>query len=446
VLGRSGFFDRIVKTSVLFICSIGIGICVFNFSNQNFRDESRLFGNDKEKEFVAIIDEIPVESEYTLSARAEVNYGYVLLRIEKGSVIQYGDKLLVKAKCEIPEPFDTNTGTTFNYKRYLMARYMHHVCKVKSFEIIEKDSGNYIHARLYELRLWFSGHVDGAFDDPHAGLIKGVLLGDKSGLSPELKSDMTVAGVIHIAVLSGSNIAMVAGIIFGLSKSFPYNIRILLSVCIVVLFVLLSGAEPPAVRAGVLVVIMFMSKFLHRTLHTGRALLTIAVIMVFWNPFALVYDMSFHLSFLATIGIVYVAPLMEVVFKRVTERFGLREVLAGTLGAQVVVTPLILYATGALSIVSLPANVLIGWAVPVLMGIGFFGGLFHVISGFLAMPVVFLAEVFSGYIVSITKVSAHIPYAQILLPLNHPLLLCAMYIGLFFTLRRLKIYSQKVSS
>jgi competence protein ComEC len=241
-----------------------------------------------------------------------------------------------------------------------------------------------------------------------------VLLGDKSGLGKELKSEMTVAGVIHIAVLSGSNIALVAAIIFGLTKMLSYNLRIILSVTVVLLFVMLSGAEPPALRAGILVVIIFLGKFLHRELHVGRGLLLAAFIMVFINPFSLIYDMSFQLSFLATIGIVYVAPWVEKFCGKITQRFGLREVVAGTLGAQIAVTPLLMYSTGAFSIVSLPANVLIVWAVPMLMALGFFGGALHAVSIYLALPIAFLGELISGYIIFITKLFAHMSYAQIL--------------------------------
>ncbi len=438
--------DRYSRSILL--CALGIAAGVFRFSiaEHYFQNTLQSMTSEKKVELTGVIDEIPVISDSTVSARTRIDQGYVLVRLDRGSAVAYGDRIVFKGVCELPDTFETNTGTTFDYPHYLMARGIHHVCKVSSYEILEKHQGNYIQEKLYQLRLWFSFHIDQAFKNPHAGLIKGVLLGDKSGLSQDLKQDMTVAGVIHIAVLSGSNIAMVAAIIFGLCKSFPYRIRIIVSVIIVVLFILLSGADPPAVRAGILVLIIFLGKYLHRAPDTGRALLLIGFIMVCYNPFALIYDMSFQLSFLATIGIVHVAPLMEKVCHRVTEKCGLREVLSGTLGAQAVVTPLILYATGAFSIVSLPANVLIGWAVPVLMALGFFGGALHIISGFIAAPIVFLAECMSHYIVSITKISAHLPYAQILLPLHYPILLPIMYVILFVILKRLRIALRKASS
>jgi competence protein ComEC len=420
ILFRTKCLNKVTFALFLIIFSSIVGVSRFVFAENAFEKDKQEFDleyvhNPKNKnEFVGVIDEIPTKSEFAISARTKTDHGYVLLRIEKGNDVDYGDMLSVHAQCELPEDFETNTGATFDYDRYLMARDMHHICKVSSLKIFGYSKGNLLQEYLYSIRLWFSDHIDQAFKNPHAGLVKGVLLGDKSGLTTELKSEMTIAGVIHIAVLSGSNIALVATIIFCITKYFSYNARIFLTTCIIVCFVLLSGADPPAVRAGILVLIIFFGKFLHRKPHTGRALLVVAFCMVMWNPFALMYDMSFQLSFLATIGIVYIAPFLENKFKKVTERCGLREILSATLGAQLAVTPLLLYSTGSFSIVSLPANILICWAVPVLMCLGFFGGLLHVFSSFVALPIVLLGELCSNYIIFITKVSAHVPYAQIL--------------------------------
>jgi competence protein ComEC len=137
--------------------------------------------------------------------------------------------------------------------------------------------------------------------------------------------------------------------------------------------------------------------------------------MIINNPFALVFDMSFQLSFLATMGIVYVAPVIERYVGWITERYGLREIVAGTIGAQITVTPLLLYATGALSIVSLPANILIGWSVPLLMLCGFVAGVLHMISYIVAAPMIWVGELFSKYIIFITEQAAHIPYAQLVI-------------------------------
>lgn len=431
---------------LILILAGALGMFRFSYSEKVFQIQSDEVLNNKEIEITGTITEIPTESDRSVSAKVKTDSGNVILRFRVGEELKYGDNVNAKVICEIPKDFETSSGTIFNYKKYLMARNIHHVCNVKSFEIILQNKGNYIQAQLYKLRIWFSSHIDDAISNPHAGLVKGVLLGDKDGLTTELKSEMTIAGVIHIAVLSGSNIAIVAGIIFGLLVSLSYNIRIFFTVISVVLFVLLSGAEPPAVRAGILVVIIFLGKFIHRKPDTGRVLLLAAFIMIIWNPFALIYDMSFQLSFLATIGIMYIAPIIKSYLNKVTERFALREIISSTLGAQIAVTPLLLYSTGMLSVVSLPANILICFAVPVLMMFGFFSGLLHVFSPFLAMPIVFISETISNYIIFTTKTSAHFPYAQIFVPINHPIILLGMYLIIFIILNKLRSVKGKESN
>lgn len=416
------------------------------YHERMFLESSHMIVSEVSIVLEGVVDEIPTTSEHTTSARVKGEYGYVLMRFERGSNIAYGDQVRIEGTCEIPESFKTSTGMMFDYRSYLMARGIHHVCTVDSYIITSRHQGGMIQDMLYRLRLWFSDHLDGAFVSPHAGLVKGVLLGDKSGLSDELKADMTIAGVIHIAVLSGSNIAIVAMLIFALTRVLPYRLRIITTITMVIWFILLSGAEPPAVRAGLLVIIIFVGKWIHRAPHTGRALFCIAVCMIINNPFALIFDMSFQLSFLATIGIVYVAPVVERYTWWITEKYGLREVVAGTIGAQITVTPLLLYATGALSIVSLPANILIGWSVPLLMLCGFVAGVLHVISYIVAAPVIWIGEWFSKYIIFVTEQAAHIPYAQLVVPVHYPVVLCSMYVMLFLIVKRLQNVQEKESN
>src|SRR5690606_11317679 len=102
-----------------------------------------------------------------------------------------------------------------------------------------------------------------------------------------------------------------------------------------------------------------------------RLLVVTAVVMLIHNPLILRYDPSFQLSFLATIGLIYVSPLFErLLTNRIPSRT-IREIVVGTLATYVFVLPLLLYMTGEMSVVSLPANLLVLPVVPVLMATGF---------------------------------------------------------------------------
>ncbi|MEJ0001625.1 MAG: ComEC/Rec2 family competence protein [bacterium] len=104
-----------------------------------------------------------------------------------------------------------------------------------------------------------------------------------------------------------------------------------------------------------------------RTYDIGRALVLAGVLMILANPMLLAYDVSFQLSFLATVAVVFLSPKIEKYFLWVTPRFGLRDIVSVTVAAYLFVLPFILYEMGNLSLVALPANILVLPFVPVTM-------------------------------------------------------------------------------
>ena len=89
--------------------------------------------------------------------------------------------------------------------------------------------------------------------------------------------------------------------------------------------------------------------------------------MIAVNPYVLAYDIGFQLSFIATLGLIYLSMIMENKLGLVTERFGVRGIVATTISAQVAVLPWLFYQIGEVSLVSLPTNLLIVPLVPVTM-------------------------------------------------------------------------------
>jgi competence protein ComEC len=108
--------------------------------------------------------------------------------------------------------------------------------------------------------------------------------------------------------------------------------------------------------------------------------------MVLLNPFVLVYDVSFQLSFIATVAVIFLAPRIEKYFLWITPRFGLRDIITVTCAAYVFVLPFILYKMGNLSLVALPANILILPLIPFTMFLGFMTGFAGIIWYVFAVP------------------------------------------------------------
>ena len=180
-------------------------------------------------------------------------------------------------------------------------------------------------------------------------------------------------------------------------------------------FVLAAGAGAASVRAGIMATIALYGRATGRTYHAVRALIVAGVLMVLWNPLTLMFDPGFQLSFIATLGLIYGAPITERWFSFVKIAM-LKEIIASTVAAQIAVLPLLLYQNGLLSLIALPANVMVLPLVPFAMLASAIAGA----AGFLipaAAPVfAFPAYLLLSYITGVVEIAAHLPYAAVTLP------------------------------
>jgi competence protein ComEC len=138
--------------------------------------------------------------------------------------------------------------------------------------------------------------------------------------------------------------------------------------------------------------------------------------MVSWNPFVLVYDPGFQLSFLATFGLIFLSPVFEKKLMFVSEKFALREIVSSTFATQVFVFPLLMYKVGYISVVAPLVNILVLPVVPFAMLLGFVVGVFGIISFYFAVPFSFLAHLIFSYIFLVVGFFAKMPFSSVSLP------------------------------
>jgi len=165
-------------------------------------------------------------------------------------------------------------------------------------------------------------------------------------------------------------------------------------------------------------------------------LLVAATIMVLINPYILVYDVGFQLSFLATAGLILLAPHIEKVFLKVTNFLGARSFIVATIATQIAVLPLLLYKIGEFSVVAVIVNVLVLPMVAAAMLLTFLTGLLAFISPLLASVVAVPAYWSLQYINEIALWFSALPFAAFIVPPFPFYLVPLLYIVLGFLLWR----------
>ncbi len=336
----------------------------------------------------------------------------VLAVVPLHPVLLYGDSVRVTGELSYPEPFETLGGRVFDYPAYLRKDGIVLMLPRADVEIggASVPLSMQILRTLFIVRKEFAEGVSAAIPEPASSLAMGMLVGGKQGLGKELLLAFTLSGLLPIVVLSGYNVMIVAEAVMRMLRRAPKMLATSAAALTIVLFVLSAGAGASAFRAGAMACVGLFARATGRTYDALRILLVVFVLMVAWNPYLLLHDPGFQFSFAATLGIIVGAPIVSGWLAWIRSSV-LREVCATTISAQAFVLPLLLYQTGTLSLVSVPANILALPLVPLAMLLSFVAGIVGLVLPVVAPIAGLPAYVVLSVIISIATISAELPLA-----------------------------------
>ncbi len=378
----------------LFVVVCIFGMLYYQFQDPDITQQHIAYYNGETVRFGGIVVKEPdVRSDHqklTIDARQGIENasvrleGKVLVKTELYPPYQYGDYLDITCTIQKPEPleFETEAGVrVFEYDKYLARYNIYSVCYRPHIAVIGRGYGNVLLAGLLSVKTKFTGAIQKVLAEPHASFLGGLVLGAKKSIPDDLMENFNRTGTTHIVALSGYNITIIAILVLNLCKHFWISRRgaFWVSLFAITFFVLITGAQASVVRAGIMGMLVLLATQLGRMSRITNTLALAAFVMVLVNPKVLVFDAGFQLSFLATMGLVYLSPILERGLKKIPNIFELRMNLVATMSATIATLPLILFQFGRLSTVALLVNMLILPLIPVAMGVGFLMGILSLI-------------------------------------------------------------------
>ncbi|HMA78582.1 MAG TPA: ComEC/Rec2 family competence protein [Candidatus Paceibacterota bacterium] len=332
--------------------------------------------------------------------------------------IAYGDQLRMAGQLSQPEAFTTELGRTFDYPGFLQAREVSYLVRYpEELSVVGVGQGNPLIAGLLTFKEQFQVALRSVVPAPSVQLAEGILLGEKQGLGETWEELFRRTGVIHIVVLSGFNVMLVVGfMLFTLSYVTGVRGKVIGGLIGITTFVLLVGLSPSVTRAGIMAGLVLLALLLGRSYAIVRALLLAGAIMVLVNPYVLLYDPGFQLSFMATLGLIVVAPYFEERLTLAPQTLNVRSYIVATIATQIAVLPLLLYHIGEVSLVAVLANVLVLPAVATAMALAFATGLVALIHTSLALPLAWLTDVVLRYMLAVVAWLGEWPLAAVPVP------------------------------
>ena len=264
--------------------------------------------------------------------------------------------------------------------------------------------------KLTPVRRQLAVNINRLLPEPQGALLSGILLGVKSDLPKHFKEALVNTSTIHIAVVSGQNLSLLAGFILNLAGLIGRRKAIILSWLACLFYTFLTGLEIPVLRAFIMVSFTFLAQILGRENESVWILILTALLMLIFQPLWIT-SISFQLSFLATLAVVAVAPRVIERLKFVPEI--IREDFGVSFSAQLLTFPIIALNFHNLSLIGLLVNTLVLWTITPIMILGVVSLSLSFLFGNVVM---LLPGVFLTYFVYIVNFFAQVPLASIYIP------------------------------
>ena len=282
-------------------------------------------------------------------------------------------------------------------------------------------------AWIYRLRERMLDGIRAYLPGTSGRLVAGICLGEVSALPVQLETDFRVCGLTHLLVVSGLHMTVLTGALFALLRRLRAGRigTLLITLAFLWLFMLLVGFSCSVVRAGVMLHFLLIGQSLRVRADTRTSLAAALLLIILQNPYA-VQDVGFLLSFASTLGLIVLTPPITKLADSIPllHRCAVMKtaviVLCTPLMVMVFTAPILVYAFGCLSVVCVPANLLVGWPTTVLLCLGMLGAVCSCIPlfGWLAQGLLFAAGLLAKWVIEVAGFLASLPISQLFIRHN----------------------------
>ncbi len=247
----------------------------------------------------------------------------------------------------------------------------------------------------------FTSVINSYLPEPHASLLNGILFGVNLKAGKIFYEQLKIVGLLHLVVLSGMNITILASIIGSLTQFLSKQVSVLITILAIILFILFVGFQAPIIRAGFMGILTFVAILYGRkNIALYGLFLSLIFIAVFWPRW--LTTISLQLSYGATLGII--------LFGQTTSKNEMWRELKTSLAAQIFTVPIIFIYFKQISLIAPISNLLVAGLVPALMIFGFLTALLGKIHYLLGVIPSYICYGLLTYIVWVTETLSKLPF------------------------------------
>ena len=332
----------------------------------------------------------------------------VLLRLRPGRAPPQG--AILDALGELAAPRPARNG--FDERRWLRRHGVHVVVRVDAWTQVGRRGG--LGGVSDRLRVWLGRSVARGLHGERAALLEGIVLGDDTGLSDNLRNRFRASGLYHLLAVSGQNVALVAAGALGVAWLLGLSrvVGQLVALLSIGAYVLAVGPQPSVIRAGIAGALASLAWLTARMADRWHFLLLGALALLAWNPYTH-FDAGFQLSFAAVAAIFLLVPRLQRLLEGYPMPPWVRDAVAVSAACGLVTAPIMWIQFHAVSLLTIPANALAAPAMVPLLALAFGSAAVAPLVPAAASVLAWLNGWLAAYIATCARVVGGLPGAQI---------------------------------
>ena len=282
--------------------------------------------------------------------------------------LTYGRTVIVSGELEVP--LGPRNPGEFDTKGYLHLNGIVARLNVWASDTIilgPEARGNFLASLVYPLRRSAGYRLDRLIGGDEGKFLRGLIIGDRTELLPEIKTAFINSGVIHIIAVSGLHVVIVAMIIIGFLQvvRVPERARIVVTCLLLIYYIFLTGAAASVTRSVIMAIVFLGGKLSERKTDFYNALALSGIIILLFDSKQLLQP-GFQLSYTAVFSLVYLYPKVDAMKRFLPFGIGKRRwvtpcvaALSVSLAAGIGTLPLTSIYFGKISLVSFAANIVV---------------------------------------------------------------------------------------
>ena len=338
-----------------------------------------------------------------------------------------GDRVRVDGEISLPRIGEDG----FDYARYLSTKRISALVEATSVRQVGEERGwiGRVHRRT-DVALGYG------LRPRESAVVRGMVLGDRSLMPEDLEEDFQRSGITHVLAISGQHVAILAAVIYFAFRLFavPVGIRAGVTMVLIWLYILVAGAPPSAIRAGVVATFILAAQLLGRQVSALHFMTTMLAGVLAYNPL-LVYSTGFQLSVAAVFGILLLTkPLKSLVKRTLLRPFSgppeqICNLISVSLAAQISTSPIVAATFDQVSVIGVLTNLI---AVPLsgpILILGLLGSLAGNVTPLLAYPLNACNGFLVMVLILVSQGASSLPFASVTTPGVTPLLVGLFYSG-----------------